>query len=96
MPIVFCSLELYLPHCHSLKEKRNLLRKVLERTRSRSGFSISEIEHQDLWQRSRLGAVTIGPDARKLEKVARQLVEDIENTLGSDLARHEIEFFEYD
>ncbi len=51
MPIVFCSLEIHLPHSHSLKEKRSVLRKVVDRLRSRFNFSVSEIEHQELWQR---------------------------------------------
>ena len=49
MPIVFCSLEIHLPHSHSLKEKRSVLRKVVDRLRSRFNFSVSEIEHQELW-----------------------------------------------
>ena len=44
MPIVFCSLEIHLPHSHSLKEKRSVLRKVVDRLRSRFNFSVSEIE----------------------------------------------------
>ncbi len=96
MPIVFCSLELYLPHCHSLKEKRNVLRKTASRLRSRFNFSIAELDHQDTWQRGRLGAVSVGSDRRKLEQLSEQLVRESERILGGDLVRSEIDFFEYD
>lgn len=86
MPIIFCSLDLYLPYCHSLKEKRNVLRKAVERVRSRFSFSVAEIDHQDLWQRARLGAVSIGSDARKLEELARRMIQDIEQSVGSDVS----------
>ncbi|HSR69042.1 MAG TPA: DUF503 domain-containing protein [Acidobacteriota bacterium] len=96
MPIVFCSIELYLPFCHSLKEKRNVLRKAVERSRQRSSFSIAEIGHQDLWQRARLGAVSIGPDQRKLEAMAEKVVRDIETVVGMDATRYEIEIIDYE
>lgn len=96
MPIVFCGLDIYLSGCRSLKEKRNILRKTAGRLRARFNFSISEIDHHDLWQRSRLGAVSIGPDRRKLEEISGKLIEESERILGGDLIGHEIEFFEYD
>ncbi|MEE8586600.1 MAG: DUF503 domain-containing protein [Acidobacteriota bacterium] len=95
MPIIFCSLELYLPYCHSLKEKRNALRKAVERARSRSSFSISEIGHQDTWQRARLGAVSIGPNRQRLEQLAEKMILDMEKSLGID-ADYEIEIIDYD
>ncbi len=82
MPIVFCSLDIHLPYSHSLKEKRNVLRKTMERLRSRFNFSISEIGHQDVWQRARVGAVTIGPDRKVLERVSTQFIQESGRILG--------------
>ena len=96
MPIVFCSLEIYLPYSHSLKEKRNVLRKTMDRLRSRFNFSISEIGHQDVWQRARVGAVSIGSDPKVLERVSTQFIRESERILGSDLVRYDIEFIECD
>lgn len=96
MPIVFCCLEIYLPHSHSLKQKRNVLRKTTERLRSRFNFSVSEIGHQDLWQRARLGAVAVGPDRGVLEGATDKLVKESERILGGDLVRYDVEIFEYD
>lgn len=96
MPIVYCSLELYLPHCHSLKEKRNVMRKVSSRLRSRFNFSIAQLDQSESWQRGFLGAVSIGADRRKLRKLAEQLVREAEDMLGPDLLRTDIDFFEND
>jgi uncharacterized protein len=96
MPIVFCSLEIHLPYSHSLKDKRNILRKTAERLRSRFNFSISEIDHQELWQRGRLGAVSIGPDRKKLQELSESLIREAERTLGGDLVSYDIEIFEHD
>ncbi|MFQ5929260.1 MAG: DUF503 domain-containing protein [Acidobacteriota bacterium] len=96
MPIVFCSLEIHLSASHSLKAKRSVLRKTADRLRSRFNFSISEIEYQDLWQRARLGAVSIGPSRKDLERLSEKFIRESERILGGDLVRYEIDFFEYD
>ena len=96
MPIVYCSLEIHLPYSHSLKEKRNVLRKTMDRLRARFNFSISEIGHQDVWQRARVGAVSIGPDRKVLERVSTQFIRESERILGGDLVKYDVEIFECD
>ena len=81
MPIAYCTLEIYLPYAQSLKEKRMILRKAQDRLRARSNFSIAEIEHQDLWQRAKLAAVTVGADNGVLERVTQQFVREAEDIL---------------
>ena len=73
-----------------------MLRKTMDRLRSRFNFSISEIGHQDVWQRARVGAVSIGSDPKVLERVSTQFIEAIERILGGDLVRYDIEFIECD
>lgn len=96
LPILFCSLELYLPDCHSLKEKRRVVKSVTERLRRRFSFSIAELEHQDLWQRSRLGAVTIGSNRLKLEKLSDIFLRESEGLLGRDLVDSYSEIIEFE
>ena len=82
MPIAYCTLELYLPYSQSLKEKRMVLRKAQDRLRARSNFSIAEVEYQDLWQRAKLAAVTVGADTSVLERVTQQFVKEAEDILA--------------
>jgi uncharacterized protein YlxP (DUF503 family) len=96
MPIVFCSLEIHLPFSQSLKDKRNVLRKTADRLRARFNFAISEIDHQDLWQRARLGAVSVGPDAKKLAELGEALVRESEKVLGPSLVSYHVELFDHD
>lgn len=85
MPILICSLELYLPYCHSLKEKRRVIKRTADRLRSRFNVSVAELDHQDLWQRGQLGAVAIGSSWGVLDKLAGKLVRESERLLGGDL-----------
>ena len=96
MPIIFCSLEIHLADSHSLKEKRKVVRKTTDRLRSRFNFSVSEIGYQDLSQRARICAVSIGPDRKKLEQLSEGFIRESERILGADLISYNIEIFEHD
>ena len=95
MPIAFCTLEIYIPDVQSLKEKRNILRKLQDRLRSKFRFSISEIDYQDVWQRSLLGAVSISANAKALENITEAFVRESESILGRDLVHCEVEYIEF-
>jgi uncharacterized protein len=94
MPIAYCTLEIYIPYSQSLKEKRMILRKTQDRLRARSNFSIAEIDHQDLWQRAKLAAVTVGSDNTVLERVTQQFVDEAENILGDLLIDCQVSYLD--
>ena len=48
------SVELHLPENHSLKGKRKELLSVKAQLQRRFGASVAEVDHHDVWQRSRL------------------------------------------
>jgi uncharacterized protein YlxP (DUF503 family) len=94
MPIAYCTLELYLPFSQSLKEKRMVLRKAQDRLRARSSFSIAEVDYQDLWQRAKLAAVTVGADHAILERVTQQFVREAENILAELLVDCQVSYLD--
>ena len=52
------TLTFHIPHAQSLKDKRMVLRRVKDRL-AKFNVAVSEVEHQDRWQRAGLGVVTI-------------------------------------
>ena len=66
---MFCAvrLELELPFCSSLKDKRQTLRSLKDRLR-RKNVSVIEADHQDLWQRATVELALAGIDRRTLEE----------------------------
>lgn len=46
---------LHFPGSSSLKDKRQNLKSIIERTKHRYNISIAEVDNQDLWQLSTLG-----------------------------------------
>ncbi len=70
------TLELRLESSHSLKEKRHVVHSLKDRLRHKFNVSVAEIDHQDLWQRATLAAVTVSSDHVHAEKVLRSVEEE--------------------
>ena len=51
--------ELHLPECSSLKEKRSVIRHLLETARRRFAVSASEVDHHDLHQRAEISLACV-------------------------------------
>lgn len=94
MPVGVLTLEIELPYAHSLKEKRAVLRKMRDRLRARFNVAVAELDHQDAWQHATLGVVSISNSQSLLDSVFRQVLGDVENILGQDVASHTLDFFE--
>ncbi len=48
------SAELHFPEAHSLKEKRMHVRSAKDNLQNRFGAAVAEVDHHDVWQRTRL------------------------------------------
>src|SRR5919107_6436001 len=71
--------ELHFPESHSLKEKRMHVRSAKEQLRNRFGASVAEVDHHDVWQRTRLTVAVVARNAGEAER----LVADAERYLAS-------------
>ncbi len=93
MPVGVLTLDIQLPHAHSLKEKRAVLQKIRARLRARFNVAVAELDHQDVWQRATLGVVSISDSQVVLESAFRQVLDESEKILGHEVANHALEFF---
>ena len=60
MVVGLARLVIFLPENHSLKEKRQAITRIVERTKGRFNISIMEIDQTNLWQRATIGFTVIG------------------------------------
>ncbi|PYV93301.1 MAG: DUF503 domain-containing protein [Acidobacteria bacterium] len=91
MNIGLLTLEIFLPDSHSLKEKRYVIRSLKDRLR-KFNVSIAECDHQELWQRSTMGIVSISSDHGVLEKTLNAVAEESEKILNGSLSNYQIEY----
>lgn len=61
-------IELHLPEPQSLKGKRAVLRPLITRL-EKLGVAVSEVDHQNAWQRSALGIAAVAPQAHRLDEI---------------------------
>jgi uncharacterized protein YlxP (DUF503 family) len=94
MPIGLLTLEIHILDAQSLKDKRQVLRSLKDRLRAHFNVSVAELAHQDTWQRSRVGVVTISGDQAFLEKSMAEIQAETERVLGRDLVSQQIEYIE--
>lgn len=59
--------DLFLPSASSLKEKRFVLQSLKAKIQNRFNVSIAEVDFQDKWQRSSLGAACVSTDHKVID-----------------------------
>jgi uncharacterized protein len=91
VPIGLLTLEIHIPDARSLKDKRQVLRSLKERLRARFNVAVAELDHQDTWQRSQIGIVTLSNDQAHLEQSLQAVFDEAEQQLGRDLVSHDLE-----
>jgi len=91
MVIGVCKLDLRIPENHSLKEKRHVLRKLVDRVKARFNVAISEVGDNDLWQRAQMGFCTVGNDRRHINSSLDKVIYFIEQMNLVEMVHTEIE-----
>src|ERR671926_1469284 len=71
------SVELHFPEAGSLKGKRRFVRSAKAQLQHRFGASVAEVDHHELWQRSRLTLSCVAREYREAE----QLLDEAERYL---------------
>lgn len=66
MRVAALRVELHLPTPQSIKEKRAILRPLIEGLRRLGSYSIAEVDHHDSWQRATIGVAIAVPDGKSL------------------------------
>jgi uncharacterized protein YlxP (DUF503 family) len=87
------TLDLHIAHSHSLKDKRQVIRGLKDRLRSRFNVATAELDHQDSWQRAVIGVVTLSSDRSRVEEVLQRVEHEAANLLGANLVGADVEFF---
>ena len=64
MSIYYYQIKIYLQNCHSLKEKRSVLKSFKSKLQKKFNISIAEIGYQEIWQTSLIGIVWLSEDSR--------------------------------
>lgn len=76
--IVYAEVECMLYDRHSLKQKRSVLKRLIKRLQQDFNVAVTELDYHDLWQRTKLGIVTISRETAYAEQVIQAVLKVID------------------
>jgi uncharacterized protein YlxP (DUF503 family) len=91
MPVGLLTLELHIPDAQSLKDKRQVLRSLKDKLRRDFNVAVAELDHQDTWQRSVVGVVTVSNEEKHVAEVLQKVLDEADRILGSFLINQAVE-----
>lgn len=93
MLVGLCSIELDLHGVSSLKEKRSIIKGLIQRVHNKFNVSIAEVDYQDHWQKAILGVAFVSNENRYIQQVLQQVINYIENSSEAEISDCSIEIF---
>ena len=80
----------YIPQSTSLKDKRQVRRSLIEKTRSRFNVSIAEIDTQDVHQTLTIGIAVVSGDSTHRRESIDEIIRFMEAQADAELTTVEI------
>ena len=85
MHIKSAKLTFYIPHATSLKDKRQVCRSIVDKTRQRFNASVAEVATQDLHQTLTVGISVVSGDAAHAQNSLDEIVRYMERNADAEL-----------
>jgi uncharacterized protein len=85
-------LELVIEASHSLKDKRQVVKSLVETARNRFNVAVAEVDHLDQWRRAGIGLVTVANDQSFCNQVLSKALDHFESDPRVAVSTVEMEF----
>lgn len=95
MVVGICQVDLIIHSSNSLKDKRQVLKAIIGRVKSRFNVSAAEIGDNDVWQRSQIGFAVVGNDSGHINSMLDKTLNFIESLHMAEVIDHRIEIMNY-
>ena len=92
MTVGVCRIVLRLPESASLKDKRRVVKSLMEKLQNKFNIAVAEVGANDRWQIAIIGLTCVSNDARHARKMLDRAVDFVQQTrLDAELLESEIE-----
>ena len=82
--------DLRIRESHSLKQKRHVVKTLINGIRSTFNVSVAEVDHQDLWQRTAIAVAVVGSQEYHLRKVLHEIEQYVDRWAEVELLEAEV------
>ncbi|MBM7855381.1 uncharacterized protein YlxP (DUF503 family) [Desulfohalotomaculum tongense] len=73
------TIELFVGEASTLKDKRRVLKSIIDRVKAKFNVSIAEVDGHDIWQRSTLGVACVSNETAHAQSMLSNVAKFIEN-----------------
>lgn len=87
-----CQLELRIYEANSLKSKRQVIRSIIEKLKSRFNISIAEVGFNDIWKSSLIGFACVTNSTAHANEIISKVIRFIEGDSRVEIIDYKIEF----
>ena len=88
-------LTLQIPESGSLKAKRQVIRRVTDRVKSRFNVALAEVDSLDAWQKAVLAVAVVGNDRRQVNEQIDKVIRFVEEMYVAPLLSREMEIVSF-
>jgi uncharacterized protein YlxP (DUF503 family) len=78
-------LTFHIPHAFSLKDKRQVSRSLIDKTRKRFNASVSEVDTQDAHQTLTVGVAVVSGDFAHAQRSLQEIIRFMEENADAEL-----------
>ena len=90
-----CKLNLYIPECGSLKDKRRVVHSIRDRVAAKFSVAVAEVGDLDLWQRTEIGICAVGNDHSHVNSVLDNVTRFVEQMMVAQLVDRQLEIITF-
>ncbi|MDR3553895.1 MAG: DUF503 domain-containing protein [Syntrophobacteraceae bacterium] len=76
---------------YSLKDKRRIVKSLVEKSRNRFNVSVAEVSDQDVYQQASIGIAVIGNDGRVLNSLLDRIIDFMDSLGLAEMTSREME-----
>ncbi len=91
MQVGICTMRIHLYGVGSLKEKRHIVKSVIERVKARFNVSIAEVGEMDKWQIAEVGFSCVSNSRRHVDEILNNVIKFMERDGRFEISSQEVE-----
>ena len=79
MIVCSCEIEILIYESNSLKEKRHVIKSIIERIKSKFNASVAEVGYNELWNRSIIGVAVVSNNRNLCDASISKIISFVDN-----------------
>ena len=91
MHVGLLQVRLHIPDANSLKEKRQVVKSILDRARHRFSVAAAETGEQDVYRIAELGFASVSNSASHAQEVVSKILDALRTHPAARILEHELE-----